>query len=336
MTVSTGAVREQLNRSDFEFMYRVMKTSMVADDRARSEARAGALRAAFYPVRGLEGVCAALGAALDESDYVVSTYRNLGDLLAKRVPLRSIISELYGRSDGTGRGKGGPMHIKDASVGLMATSGIVGAGIPIAVGLGLATQLDDSPRAVVVTFGDGATATGAYHEAIALAAVWRLPVVFVCQNNQWAEHTPIVDYTSSPEIAKRAGAYELPATRVDGFDPIATYGALREAIDRARNGNGPTFVECVTYRLGSHSANADYSYMPKDELAAAQVRDPAPTFRRWLLGEGVLQEADLSAIDDDISAAVTDAFDFAQNSARLGPDELYSDVFGDKEWVTGR
>lgn len=324
-----------------ERMYEVMRTVTAADERARAEAKAGRMPAAFYPVRGMEGVCAALGAVLRTEDHLVSTYRNLGDTVAKGVPLRAISAEIHGRVAGSSKGKAGTMHMHHDPSGLMATTGIVGSGLPIAAGLALGAQLDAAGeggpgRAVAVTFGDGATSIGAYHEAMNLAALWRLPLVFVCQNNGWAEHTPISAYAPATDLAARAAAYNMAATAVDGFDPIATWRVLGEAAERARSGGGPTFVECRTYRLVGHTSSADYSYMPKSELEAALARDPAPTFRRWLVEGGHSTEGRLDEIDKAVDAAIDDAFEFAQGAPRPDPSDIYDDVFADRAWVEGR
>ncbi|OUS92252.1 acetoin dehydrogenase [Rhodococcus sp. NCIMB 12038] len=329
-TTDSGSVPDT---AVLEQMYRLMVTTTLADKRSTEEAKAGRLQAAFYPVRGMEAVCAAIGAALTPQDRLVSTYRNLGDALAKGVTLRSIMAELYGRVDGTSKGKGGPMHLHDTAVGFMATTGIVGSGLPIAVGLALANQLDGSGAATVVTFGDAATSIGAYHEAMNFAALWKLPIVFVCQNNQWGEHTPIAEYAPSVELAKRAAAYSIHAERVDGFDPLATLHAIETAVERARRNEGPTFLECVTYRLTGHSGTADFSYVPRDELEAAMKRDPAPTFRSWLIDQGLTTGERIDELDREAEAYVADAFQFAENSPLPGEDELFTDVFADDTWV---
>jgi acetoin:2,6-dichlorophenolindophenol oxidoreductase subunit alpha len=325
-----------------ERMYEVMRTVTMADERARAEAKAGRMPAAFYPVRGLEGVCAALGAVLTPEDHLVSTYRNLADTVAKGVPLRGIIAELHGRVAGTSKGKGGTMHMHHDPAGLMATTGIVGSGLPIAAGLALAAQLDAAAqgrgrgRAVAVTFGDGATSIGAYHEAMNLAALWRLPLVFVCQNNGWAEHTPLSAYAPGTDLAARAAAYNMTALAVDGFDPLETWRVLGGAVERARAGEGPTFVECRTYRLVGHTSSADFSYMPKEQLEAALARDPAPAFRGWLLASGHVTSSRLDEIDKAVDEAVDDAFEFAQAAPRPEPGDIYDDVFADRAWVEGR
>ena len=246
-----------------------------------------------------------------------------------------MIAELYGRADGVCGGKGGPMHLHDLDVGFVTSTGIVGSGIPIAVGLGIAAQLDGASRAVVTTFGDGATSIGACHEALNMAGLWKLPIVFVCQNNQWGEHTPIAEYAASTDLAERAKAYAMESVRVDGFDPAATYRVLVEAFERARSGGGPTFVEAMTYRLTGHSGSADYSYMPAEELAAAMERDPVPTFRRLLLSEGQLTEDELAAIDADVAAQVDDAFAFAVASPPPERGLRYEHVFADASGLAG-
>jgi pyruvate dehydrogenase E1 component alpha subunit len=317
-------------------MYEVMCTITVADARFRSEVQSGHLQAAYYPVHGLEAVCAGLSVCLDRSDYLVSTYRNLGDLVAKGVSLRAVAAETAGRATGTSKGKGGPMHIQDPAVGLMATTGVVGSGLPIAVGLALAAQLDGDGRVTAVTFGDGATSIGAYHEAANLAALWRLPLVLVCQNNQWAEHTPLAGYAPNPDLAGRAAGYGMASVAVDGFDPIATWRALADAVARAREGGGPTFVECRTYRLSGHAGATDFSYMPAEEVEAAEARDPAPSFRRWLLEAGLATEEDVAEIEASVQATVDDAFDFAFSSPAPEPGEVYEDVFSDSSLVMKR
>ncbi len=317
----------ELDRAACERIYELMLTTQLADDTAREEAKAGRLQAAFYPVRGLEAVCAALGEVLRPDDQLVSTYRNLGDALAKGMPLPLIMAELYGRATGVSKGKGGAMHLHHTPTGFMTTTGIVGSGLPIAVGLGLGAQLDASDRVVVTTFGDGATSIGAAHEAMNLAALWKLPVLFLCQNNQWGEHTPIAEYAGSTDLANRAAAYGMTAHRVDGFDLFATLQCLRGAVEDIRAGHGPVFVEAMTYRLTGHTGTADFSYVPADELAAAMQRDPAPNFRSWLLQNAGWSEDDVRAVEQRTEQAVRDAFTAAQESPLPGPEELYTDVF---------
>jgi TPP-dependent pyruvate/acetoin dehydrogenase alpha subunit len=335
----TGSAQNSLPRSlppaDMLRLYRSMRLIAAVDQRINQEVRAGRLNAATYPVRGLEGSCAAIGLNLRPVDQLVSTYRNLGDALAKGSSLDALVAEIYGRLTGASKGKGGAMHLQDQSVGFVTSTGIVGSGIPIAVGLGVAAQLDRSDRVVVTTFGDGATSIGAFHESMNMASLWKLPVIFVCQNNQWGEHTPIAEYAASTDLAGRAGAYAMASARVDGFDPVATALEVRAAVERARQGAGPTFLEVATYRLTGHSGVSDYSYVPEEALARAMERDPVPTFRRRLAEEGLAQDAELEEIDSRIAADVDAAFSKAQEEPFPPPSERFTDVFADEKVVQG-
>lgn len=314
-------------------MYTLMLTTALADQKSVAESKAGRLQAAFYPVRGMEAVCAALGEVLTPRDRLVSTYRNLGDALAKGTSLRSIMAELYGRRAGLSRGKGGTMHLQDPAIGFTATTGIVGSGLPIAVGVAMAAQLDGEGSATVVTFGDGATSIGAFHEAMNFAGLWQLPLVFVCQNNQWGEHTPIAQYAANTDLASRAASYSIPAHKVDGFDPMAALAALRSATERARAGEGPTFLEFQHYRLTGHTGTADFSYVPANELKAAMERDPAPTFRKWLLAKQYLSEQKIEGIERHARETVDDAFAYAARCEFPAASDIFTDVFADDTWV---
>ena len=313
-------------------MYELMARITACDKMSTAEVSAGRLKAAVYPVRGLEAVCAGLGLALRRTDGLVSTYRNLGDAIAKGVPMRAMIAEACGRVTGTSKGKGGAMHLADTAAGLMATTGVVGSGVPIAVGLALANQLDGGDDVTATTFGDGATSIGAFHEAMNMAALWKLPLVLVCQNNGWGEHTPLAEYAGNPDLAARARAYGMHAVTVDGFDAAAVRTTMVEAVERART-DGPVFVEAITYRLAPHSGAGDMSYMPKEALAAAFEREPTPALRRSLIAEGLLTEEETAAIDDRAKAEVEDAFAFAYASEFPSQDEIRTDVFAVLEGV---
>lgn len=230
------------------------------------------------------------------------------------------------------------MHLQDQSVNFTATTGIVGSGVQIAAGLAMAEQMSRSGNAVVVTFGDGATSIGAYHEGMNFAALWKLPMVVVCQNNQWGEHTPIAQYAANTDLAGRASSYGMPAERIDGFDPMACVEALDRALRRARADEGPTFLEFTHYRLTGHTGTADFSYVPREELAAAMQRDPAPTFRKWLLDHGHLSEEAILRVEQDAAAEVEDAFTYAASGTDPQQNDIYDGVFADTSFarsVTG-
>jgi TPP-dependent pyruvate/acetoin dehydrogenase alpha subunit len=309
-------------------LYTVMRRINVTENEVIRALTSGQLRSPFYPVRGLEPACASIGVVLNSDDYLVSTYRCIGDVIAKGVPLREITAEMFGRVSGTSKGKGGAMHMAAPHHGLMATTGVVGAGMPIATGLGLAAKMQRTGRVTVTTFGDGATSIGASHESLNLASAWQLPVVFVCQNNQWGEHTSINTYTRNPALADRALSLGMRATRVDGFDTLAIYEAIREAVQVAREDGVPTFVESVTYRLRPHAFGTDESYIPPGEKADALARDPVPAFRAQLIAEAVMSSDDLDEIDRRVDDEVSDAMQFAQDADPTPPEEMLRNVYG--------
>jgi acetoin:2,6-dichlorophenolindophenol oxidoreductase subunit alpha len=209
----------------------------------------------------------------------------------------------------------------------MVTTGVVGSGVPIGAGLALAAKLDGSNRVAVATFGDGATSIGATHEAMNLAALWELPLILLCQNNMWGEHTPLNGYTKTARLSERAAGYGMPGVTVDGRKPQDLYPVLSEAVDRARAGGGPTFVEALTARILAHSFGNDQSYRPKEELQQAIESDPVKTYRAWLLAEGVGDPGTLDTIDREAHDSVEDAVEFAISSPQPGVDELLRDVF---------
>jgi TPP-dependent pyruvate/acetoin dehydrogenase alpha subunit len=337
-TVTPASARRaepSIDRDVLLGIYATMRRIVTMDAAVQRALASGAMATAYYPVRGLEAVCACIGEVLSPDDYLVSTYRCLGDVIAKGVSCAEIVAEMSGRLSGTSKGKGGSMHMSDPRHGLMATTGIVGGGLPIANGLALASMLRADGRATVVTFGDGATSIGAYHESLHLAALWNLPVVFVCQNNQWGEHTSLDAYTKEPDLARRASVYLIESAAVDGFDPPRTYEALRSAVARARAGAGPTFLECQTYRLGPHAFGNEVSYMPLEEREAAIEREPVPRFRDTMLHGGTASSAELDRIDRQIEAEVEEAFAVAQASPPTPEEELLTDLFaGDQGAIT--
>jgi len=298
-----------------------------ADKAIQRGLSAGELQFQYYPAGGQEAIPAGIAPHLSRDDYAVITYRCIHDIVAKGTPMNEIMAEMFGKAAGTSKGKGGPMHLSDPHSGLMVTTGIVGAGLPIANGLALAAQMQGSGRVTIVNFGDGATSTGAFHEALTLASIWKLPVVFVCQNNQYAEYTAIADYTNLSSFAVKADAYAMPGVTVDGNDPLAVYAAAGVAIERARRGEGPTLLEAVCHRLQGHSFGSDESHMNKSALADAKKTAPLPAFRRRLIAEGLASEAELAAIEVAARAEVDAAIAFARAAPLPETSELYTDVF---------
>lgn len=308
-------------------IYALMVLMKAADDRLSKGIGTGEFMCVYWPSRGQEAIAAAMGVALREDDQLVTTYRGLHDLIGKGVPLEEIYGEMMGRTVGAGRGKGGTMHIAKPDKGVMLSTGIVGAGPPVAVGLAMAAKRKDIDRVTVVSFGDGATNTGSFHEAANMAALWDLPVVFVCQNNLYAEMTPTHDTMKLGRVADRAAGYGMPGIQVDGNDPLAVLDVLAEAIGKARNGEGPTFIECVTSRFRGHYFGDRMPYIPKDQLSAAMGADPVPRFRKHLIDNGICSDDELSGIDEGALIKVQQALDTVMSAEAPSIDELDRDVY---------
>jgi acetoin:2,6-dichlorophenolindophenol oxidoreductase subunit alpha len=308
-------------------MFETVSKIRQCDERFRRMLKGGQISLIYYSPGGHECVSAGYAAHLRSDDYVIATYRGLADHLAKGVPLKDLWAEFLGRVDGTCKGKGGPMHITHPDSGLMVTTGIVGSGIPIANGFGLAAQLRGTDQVTVVNFGDGATNIGAFHEGLNMAAVWKLPVIFVCQNNMYGEHTPLRESTSVDKIAQRGQSYNMASVTVDGNDPVAMYEAAGEAVARARAGEGPTLIEAVTYRFHGHLMGDAMEYMPAEEREAAMANDPVPKYRQRLLDEGVATEAELADIEARLAAELEEAVQYALASAQPDLSELYTDIY---------
>jgi TPP-dependent pyruvate/acetoin dehydrogenase alpha subunit len=308
-------------------IYRKMVAIKLNDDKFVSQIKAGRLVMPYYSARGQECIPAAISVLLTDTDYLVTIYRGIHDMIAKGVPPKLIWAELAGRSTGSCKGKGGPMHITHPESGCMVTTGVVGAGMPIACGLALAAQLRGEKRVTVTNFGDGAANIGAFHESLNLAAVWKLPVIFVCQNNRYAEHTSMAKGTSIKRIADRAGSYEMASAHVDGNEPVAVYQAAKAAIERARSGGGPTLIEATTFRFNGHLIGDTGEYMPKEEYRAALAADPYPRYRNWLLQNQHATAAQLEKIEADTAADVEAAVAFAFDSPLTDVSEITRDVY---------
>lgn len=308
-------------------VYALMALMKAADDRLSKGIGTGEFMCVYWPSRGQEAIAAAMGVALRTDDQLVTTYRGLHDLIGKDVPLEEIYGEMMGRTVGAGRGKGGTMHIAKPEKGVMLSTGIVGAGPPVAVGLAMAAKRKGIDRVTVVSFGDGATNTGSFHEAANMAALWDLPMVFVCQNNLFAEMTPTHDTMKLERVADRAAGYGMPGVQVDGNDPLAVLDVLAEAIAKARNGEGPTFIECVTFRFRGHYFGDRMPYIPKDQLSAAIAADPVPRFRKHLIDNGICTDDELSGIDEGALIKVQSALDTVLSAGAPPIDELDRDVY---------
>jgi TPP-dependent pyruvate/acetoin dehydrogenase alpha subunit len=277
---------------------------------------------------GQEAVAAGAISALKDDDLITSTYRGHGHAIAKGVPLKLLMAELFGKATGTCKGLGGSMHVAIyPEKGSLYATAIVGSGIPIATGVALAVQQLGKRQVVMTFFGDGATNTGAFHEGINLASVWRLPVIFVCENNLYAMSTR-ADYAVAAEsIASRGQAYRMRSMIADGNDVVAVHLAAKEAIEKARSGEGPTLLECMTYKLHGHGVYDKGDYRPKEEVEAWLKRDPVNGLEANLLKANLAAQADFDRIEKEVAAEVEESVTFAKASPVLPFDELAKYVY---------
>jgi pyruvate/2-oxoglutarate/acetoin dehydrogenase E1 component/TPP-dependent pyruvate/acetoin dehydrogenase alpha subunit len=331
--MSNQALPNALPQDIALLIYTTMVRIHACDQRIQQLLAAGALQFQYYPCGGQEAIPASIAPHLHKDDQVVTTYRGVHDIVAKGTPMVEIIAEMMGKITGTSKGKGGAMHLSDPDAGLMVTTGIVGAGMPIANGLALAAKLKGTGRVVVVNFGDGASNIGAFNESVNMAALWDLPIVFLCQNNAYAEYTSFEGSTKSANIADRAAGYGMAGETVDGTDPDAMHAAAGRAITRARNGEGPTLLECMALRLQGHSFGSEEGHMDQEKLAAARANPPIAKFRASLIERGNATAEDLDTIDADAKQEVEDAVEKSMAADMPNESELYTDIFADASAV---
>ncbi len=323
----TTPTKDTVSRELLLQMFETVMKIRTFDDKAQKLIATAQAFFVHYPVRGHEIISAAVAEAIEPDDYMTATYRGLADEVAKGVPLHELWAEMIGKETGTSKGRGGPMHISDPEHGLMLCTGIVGGGIPVATGLGLASQLKGDGRVTICNFGDGATNIGAFHESLNMASVWSLPVVYVCQNNQYGEHTKFSDTQRTKSVVDRAAAYAMTGIQVDGTDPVATFEAATEAVAHARRGDGPVLLECITFRTLGHVLSDQNEYMDPERLAAEIANDPVPRFRAWLMEHGHADEAELTAIEERVVAEVDAAYEQASADPAADPATVTGDVF---------
>ena len=310
-------------------MYRTMVTIRAFDRRAVEEFHAGNIPGVVHAYIGEEAVAVGVCSALRRDDNIVSTHRGHGHTIAKGADLKLMMAELFGRSNGYCHGKGGSMHIADFSVGMLGANGIVGAGMPIAAGAALAAQLDQSDRVAVAFFGDGASNEGAFHGSMNLASIWKLPAIFVCENNGWAVSVPSTYALSVQDVAVRAAAYNIPGVTVDGIDVLAVYEVMSEAVQRARSGHGPTLIECKTHRWRTHAEQRGNPAdpRPQEEVERARHHDPLVVFGTALQERDIATAVVLREVERQVDAAVEEAIAFAKASPLPKPEDALQDVF---------
>ena len=275
---------------------------------------------------GEEAVAAGVCACLRDDDYITSTHRGHGHCLAKGADVNLMMAELYGKATGYSKGKGGSMHIADISKGIIGANGIVGAGIPIAIGAGFAQKYRETDGVAVTFFGDGASNRGTFHEGLNMASALNLPVIFVCENNQFGMSTPFSYHSKNRTISERAAAYAMPGVTVDGNDPVEVRNAAAVAVNRARSGGGPTLIECLTWRHYGHFLGDSAPYKKPEDEAKWRKKDPIPNFEKRLVRDGVADIADIEKIHADAEEELAAAIRFAEDSPCPDVSVMYEDL----------
>ncbi len=281
----------------------------------------GKVPCAAHLYEGEEAIAAGVCANLRRDDCITSTHRGHGHCIAKGLALKEMIAEVCAKKTGCSGGKGGTMHLFKPDMGVMGTVGIVGGGIPLSTGLGLAMKMRNTDRVAVSFFGDGAANNGAFHESLNLAALWKLPVIYVCENNLYATSVAVWRSTSVPDIGVRGASYGIPGVTVDGNHVDEVYDAAAQAVARARAGEGPSLLECKTYRIRGHFEGDDAIYRSKEEVAEARKRDPIEYWKNTLVAEGVITEEAFTAMSDKADEEVAEAAAFAEASPFPDPEE---------------
>jgi acetoin:2,6-dichlorophenolindophenol oxidoreductase subunit alpha len=308
-------------------LHRTMLTIRLFEQRVSREFRTGEIPGFVHMYIGEEAVAAGVCANLRDDDYVTSTHRGHGHCIAKGCNLDAMMAEIYGREDGLCKGRGGSMHIADFSRGMLGANAIVGGGIALATGAGLAADVRGSGQVAVAFFGDGAANQGVLHESLNLAAIWRLPVVYVCENNGFAESTPAAYATSVADVASRAAAYGIPGVIADGRDVLEVFAAARDAVDRARAGEGPTLLEVKTYRFMGHFEGDPEKYRDEAEKRELVENDALPALRETIIAGGHASDGELEALRAEVEAAIGRAVEFARSSPFPDPDGIERYVY---------
>jgi pyruvate dehydrogenase E1 component subunit alpha len=325
------AERARLTLGEAELceIYRRMVLIRRFEDKVAEMYSRGKITGFCHLYAGEEGVAVGAIYALYDRDYVISTYREHGHCLAKGATARVVMAELFGKVTGISRGHGGSMHLFDANLRFMGGYAIVGGGLPLAVGLGLSCQYKEEPEVVCCFFGDGALPQGAFHESLNMASLWKLPVIFICENNFYGMGTMVQNAVSQEELYRFAQSYKIPGVRVDGQDAVEVYTAVTEAATRAREGDGPSLIEAVTYRYRGHSMSDPAEYRSKREERIWQERDPIKNLRQRMLTDNRGVAPRLDKIDQEVDEVIADAVKFADESPEPGLDELGKHVYAE-------
>ncbi len=317
-------------------MYRRMSVLRRFEEAAARTYREGKIPGFIHLYIGEEAVATGVCAHLKPEDKVGSTHRGHAHALAKGVPARQVMAELWGRTTGCSGGRGGSMHLFSRAHGLLGTNGIVGYGLHLAAGAAFTARYQGSSQVAVGFFGDGGANLGSFHEIVNLAAIWKLPVVFVCENNLYATELSFLKATAGQSVAARATGYAIPGVEVDGQDVLAVYEAAGTAIARARSGGGPSLIECRTYRyVGHHEGDPGTDYRTQEEIDEWKLRDPILLFGKRLLEEHDARQEELDQIDEEAKRLIQDAVEYADSSPWPSPEQLVTKVFANPPSTAG-
>ncbi|NLY76779.1 MAG: pyruvate dehydrogenase (acetyl-transferring) E1 component subunit alpha [Tissierellia bacterium] len=310
-------------------MYKTMKRIREFENKAGELFAEGSIPGFVHLYIGEEAVATGVCANLKDSDFITSTHRGHGHIVAKGGDLKYMFAELFGKATGYCKGKGGSMHIADADKGILGANGIVGAGHNIAVGAGLTAKYKGADQVCVCFFGDGSTNQGTFHESLNLASIWKLPVIFVCENNLYGISMHQSRHQAIQDVADRAVAYNIPGVVVDGNDVLAVYETAKEAIERARNGQGPTLIECKTYRHRGHFEGDPVVYRDEEEVKEWLAKDPIPRLINYMLDNDIVTEEDIKKIDEEVDAEIKEAIKFAEESPYPPLEAAVEDIYTD-------
>ncbi|MCR4424608.1 MAG: thiamine pyrophosphate-dependent dehydrogenase E1 component subunit alpha [Firmicutes bacterium] len=322
---------------DPEFQVEMLRKMMLIrgfEERVRDLYASGYMAGLAHLYIGEEAVAVGVCSALDQTDFITSTHRGHGHCIAKGGDVRKMMAEVMGRSTGYCKGKGGSMHIFDVKLGILGANGIVAGGIPMATGAALASKLKGSRQVTACFFGDGATNQGTFHESLNMAGLWKLPVVYVCENNLYGISVSQTRHQAIKDVAVRASSYGMPGVTVDGNDVLAVYDAAKEAVERARSGGGPTLLECKTYRHGGHHCGEPgTAYRPQDEIAAWKNADPITRMVDRLISSGILEPKDVREIQGAVDSLLLEAVEYAKGSPLPAPEEALEDLYSGGQGV---
>jgi pyruvate dehydrogenase E1 component alpha subunit len=317
----------EISKEKILWMYGRMRLIRTFEDRVADLFSQARLPGFVHLYAGEEAIAVGVIAHLMDRDRITSTHRGHGHCIAKGVGVKRMMAELYAKATGLCKGKGSSMHIADIDKGMLGANGIVGAGGPLACGSGLTSKVLGTDEVTVCFFGDGAAEQGTIHESMNLAAIWKLPVVFVCENNLYAVSTPSSYHCAAGEICARAAAYDIPGLAIDGTDVFAVYEASGEAIARARRGEGPSLIEARAFRYYGHFVGDPQTYKTKEEIEGYKARDPITVFKKRVLEHDLVSESELSKIDDQVKEAIEEAVRFAEESPLPAPEDCLADVY---------